>query len=96
MDVHDSLKDGPSVLTNKFDYLNEIHNHNTHTSALYCIKLPISRTLVSGIFSVKGQSASHGIICKQIVHLIACTYDLGVYVKKLSHNTLSIVTKHIT
>ena len=59
MYVHDSLKGYlPSVLTNNFDYLHEIHNYNTHTSALYCVKLPISRTLLYGIHSVKGQSAT--------------------------------------
>ena len=58
MYVHDSLKGYlPSVLTNNFDYLHEIHNYNTRTSALYCVKLPISRTFLYGIDSVKGQSA---------------------------------------
>ena len=58
MYVHDSLKGClPSFLTNNFDYLHEIHNHDTRTSALYCVKLPISRTLVYGIHSVKDQSA---------------------------------------
>ena len=34
MYVHDSLKGYlPSVLTNNFDCLHEIHNYNTHTSA---------------------------------------------------------------
>ena len=52
MYVHDSLKGYlPSVLTNNFDYLHEIHNYNTRTSALYCVKLPISRTLLYGIHS---------------------------------------------
>ena len=58
MYVHDSLKGWlPSVLTNNFDYLHEIHNHDTRTLALYFVKIPISRTLVYGIHSVKGQSA---------------------------------------
>ena len=57
MYVHASLTGClPSVLTNNFDYLHEIHNHDTRTSALYCVKLPISRTLVYGIHSVNGQS----------------------------------------
>ena len=35
MYVRDSLKGClPSVLTNNFDYLHEIHNHDTRTSAL--------------------------------------------------------------
>ena len=46
-----------SFLTNNFDFLHEIHNHDARTSALYCVKLPISRTLVYGIHSVKCQSA---------------------------------------
>ena len=58
MYVHDGLKGYlSSVLTNNFDYLHEICNHDMRTSALYCVKLPISRTLVYGIHSVKGKSA---------------------------------------
>ena len=58
MYVHDSLKGYlPSVLTNNFDYLHEIHNYNARTSALYYVNPPISRTLLYGIHSVKGQSA---------------------------------------
>ena len=55
--VHNSLKGHlPSIFTNKFEYLQEIHNHNTRISTLHCVKLPKSRTLAYGINSITGQS----------------------------------------
>ena len=55
--VHDSLKGGlPSAFKNKFEYLHDLHNHNTRNSTLYCVKLPKSRTVAYGINSITSQS----------------------------------------
>ena len=56
--VHNSLKGClPSVLNYNFDYLHENHEFDTRNSALYCVKLPKTRTITYGIHSVAGQSA---------------------------------------
>ena len=55
--VHDSRTGHlPSIFTNKFKYLQEIHNHKTRNSTFHCVKLPKSRTLTYGLNSVTGQS----------------------------------------
>ena len=47
----------PTALLNKFAYLHDSHDHNTHNASLHCVKLPVSRTLVYGIHSISGQAA---------------------------------------
>ena len=56
--VHDSFKGIlPSILNNKFVYLQNSHDHNTRISSQYHVKLPKSNTLTNGINSITGQSA---------------------------------------
>ena len=56
--VHDNLnRHLPVALLDKFDYLHNIHEHSTRNAESRCVKLTKSRTLVSGIHSINGQSA---------------------------------------
>ena len=56
--VHNSLNRRlPTALLDKFSYLHDSHQYFTRNSALQCVKLPTSRTLVYGIDSITGKSS---------------------------------------
>ena len=56
--VHDNThRRLPPILLDKFDFIQDSHDHNTRHSILHCVKLPTSRTLVYGLHSITGQSA---------------------------------------
>ena len=56
--VHDSINRRiPPSLQNIFEYQQNIHAHNTRTSAQSCVKIPKTHTIIFGIKSITGQAA---------------------------------------
>ena len=56
--VHDSInRKIPPSLQDIFEYQQNIHVHNTRSSAQYCVKIPKTHTITFGINSITGQAA---------------------------------------
>ena len=77
--IHDHFSNHlPSALLNKYEYIHNGHNHPTKLSNSFCVKVPKSRTLDYGIYSIQGQASRtwnhyHTSLIDKKLHLLSRT-----------------------